>query len=113
MSESKHTPGPWEAIGNLVRSPMSTDEETGGSGGGFLLAEVYGIELTKYTEEAKANSRLIAAAPDLLEACRAALELEHCDCLKESYIRCVDCMNRMTQIDAAIAKATGVAATVG
>lgn len=110
MSNAKHTHGPWEAIGNLVRSPMSTDEETGGSGGGFLLAEVYGIELTKYTEEAKANARLIAAAPDLLEACKLVVEyypafghLGDCEARELSAIAIKTCR-------AAIAKATGDAA---
>ena len=61
---AKHTPGPWEAIGNLVRSPM--DKE---SGSGVQLAECADRYYQKVnSDEAKANARLIAAAPELLEA---------------------------------------------
>ena len=62
----KHTPGPW-----TVEWPMD--------GGALIMAEDghghLGRVDVRYSkrnnlEEAEANARLIAAAPDLLEACR-------------------------------------------
>lgn len=61
---SKHTPGPWW----LGRDPShfgSLTSITGGSdstGGIRSVAEVGGLDI----DEAEANARLIAAAPDLL-----------------------------------------------
>ncbi len=53
--ETKHTPGPWEAIGLDIRNQDDTN-----------------IVSLKYeennTDEVEANARLMAAAPDLLEA---------------------------------------------
>jgi len=62
----KHTPGPWEAIGNLVRSPMVHPQGTDRPRG-IMLAECadgYGVKAN--SAEAAANARLFAAAPDLL-----------------------------------------------
>ena len=58
----KHTPGPWSyddtgAIFGLEGKPIMTCGE-------------YAIKFGAGTEEAFANARLIAAAPDLLEALR-------------------------------------------
>ena len=60
MSNAKHTPGPWEieydyaiCMGDQVVSRAIAPD-------------------TATTEEANANSVLIAAAPDLLAACEAA-----------------------------------------
>lgn len=47
----KHTPGPWKAILNAVAGPNGS---------------------------AVANARLIAAAPDLLEVCKAYLDWDDC-----------------------------------
>ena len=76
--ETKHTPGPWEAIGNLVRSPMAKD-----LGSGVMLAECADRWFQKVnSEEAKANARLIAAAPEQNKALIDLLELvEELDCL--------------------------------
>ena len=73
---SKHTPGPWKVERRSVLIPIAPYE----------WAEAYG--------GTEANARLIAAAPELLEACKVALGIigfgaEH------------------DQISAAIAKATG------
>ena len=66
MTEQKYTPGPWEAEG--VRVVAETMGETNGW---YELAET----VTDFTElqTAVANARLIAAAPELLEACEDAL----------------------------------------
>ena len=79
-TETKHTPGPWEnGYGYGVTGP--TTPRVGGPCcdhdipyvvvrvGTEVLAIVPGVA----KEIAEANARLIAAAPELLEACRTAL----------------------------------------
>lgn len=63
--QDKYTPGPWEAMGSLVRSPMHQPE---GLPRGVQIAECRDGYFLPHTPEAKANARLIAAAPELLEA---------------------------------------------
>lgn len=56
---SQHTPGPWQIQGEEIHSAE------------YVLGAVYGID--DYSEEdteADANARLIAAAPELLQACQ-------------------------------------------
>lgn len=60
---AKHTPGNWEAIGNLVRTPLTE--------GGFLVAECRDSNGQPHSDEAKRYALLIAAAPELLEALEA------------------------------------------
>ena len=52
--------GPWEACGNLIR----TQREADGSGG-FLVAEI-----PANTGDTSEKARIMAAAPELLEALR-------------------------------------------
>lgn len=61
--ENKHTPGTWYAKDGQVY-PTET---------GKTLAVIPYFD--KENEEQKANAKLIAAAPDLLEACKMALEV--------------------------------------
>ena len=58
---SKYTESPWLYSKNTVS----------GSNGSEMVAEVYGFD----TLEKKANGKLIAAAPDLLEACQEFLKV--------------------------------------
>lgn len=58
MENAKHTPGPWEAVSNLVRTAINEDRT-----GGYLVAECP-ANIGNRIEDA----RLIAAAPDLLAA---------------------------------------------
>lgn len=58
-----HTPGPWEAVGNLVRTCRKPDGR-----GGFLVAECP-ANIGNRIQDA----RLIAAAPDLVIALQMAL----------------------------------------
>jgi hypothetical protein len=64
---AKPTPGPW-----TIKEPgyVRAGEPN------FYVGYIYSNELHSRIslEEGKANQRLIAAAPDLLEACKMALE---------------------------------------
>jgi hypothetical protein len=63
-NETSYTPGPWVAQGSLVMEP----------GGEFVTGCVLGGVLRGDEEEDYATARLIAAAPDLLEACEAVIK---------------------------------------
>lgn len=99
MSETKHTPGPWE-----------WDEPSNwyGTAARVMVREPYGkiaqVQLSgwKPRSMAIANARLIAAAPDLLAACEAALEA--CE-LEMQFI--LDNNKLRETLQAAIAKAKG------
>lgn len=105
MSEAKHTPGPW-------RLPHFVSEDSG-CDCGYIFANddrmgaVASVHFHKREcddnppkDEAKANARLIAAAPDLLEALKAVAALDECEAHFE------DAFERLLpQIRAAISKA--------
>ena len=57
---SAHTPGPWGLDGNLIEGP---------DGERVACITAY----SRRTPKQKANARLIAAAPDLLEALRMVM----------------------------------------
>lgn len=59
-----HTPGPWEAVGNLVRTCRKPDGR-----GGLLVAECP-ANIGNRIQDA----RLIAAAPEMLAAIRGLLD---------------------------------------
>ena len=64
MSAAGHTPGPWTypgGTGNFVGGPDR-----------LRIADLGGLE--RSPEERQANARLIAAAPDLLAACKSVLD---------------------------------------
>lgn len=64
MTESNHTPGPWEADGELIMSTQGIAVATVLYPDDFpCLEDAEGVEA-----ECTANARLIAAAPDLLAA---------------------------------------------
>ena len=80
---SKHTPGPWR-IGAIESGMVAIDGANGEEVTGFVFRE---------------DGRLIAAAPDLLEALKALLE-RYALAIGNEGIECY-------QARAAIAKATG------
>lgn len=96
MSKQQHTPGPWKRRKNVVSGPFGVtvvqcmDNGTWGEKGCHSITKI----------EAEANARLIATAPELLEAL-------------ESIIASADAgnaaiLNRLLdQARAAIAKAKG------
>lgn len=65
MSESKHTPGPW-IIGFATGRIMSGEKD-----GNFEIAR---MRATCATERWDADAYLIAAAPDLLQACKRMIQ---------------------------------------
>ena len=62
---SKHTPGPWHVVGE-------SDPEIHGPDGEWITHQVCSGAGDE-NNDGQANARLIAAAPDLLAACKAAL----------------------------------------
>jgi hypothetical protein len=58
-SITKHTPGPWEANGSTVVANKASFR---------ALFDCKPLRMTLSAEECAANARLIAAAPELLEA---------------------------------------------
>ena len=115
MTESKHTPGPWHITGPSSGKGPSDD---GGdyairSCGNYIIAEaIHKVDHNTY-EPAESNARLIAAAPEMLEALnwlvsevRATMSLAE-ESMRESAgntnIKCL--LDRLTQAEAAIAKA--------
>jgi hypothetical protein len=110
---AKHTPGPWRSI----------IDDTGGQWSGWPLCITaeneddktvvrtggqwpYEWDAATSQREAVANARLIASAPDLLEACQEALT--YCEHLKSSMFGVEP--SHADQLRAAIARATGEAA---
>lgn len=72
---SKHTPGPWKVTGS-ASGGISVDAKDPADNRGFELCEVWGVDCDRDALKdgrAKANANLIAAAPDLLEACEMAV----------------------------------------
>lgn len=61
MSKAQHTPGPW-----------SFSSKGGSNGtvlsGDFVIARCQRIDGDEWKQQSRANARLIAAAPELLEA---------------------------------------------
>lgn len=73
MSGSKHTPGPWFVFGNghCVGGPFEPGE---GDDPDQTTAGVAMCRMRlRHNDEAAANARLIAAAPDLLAALSAVI----------------------------------------
>jgi len=77
MTKTKHTPGPWEI------SPKNEAIITGENGDVNIATMWEAFHLDERTgervEEAYANARLIAAAPDLLEALENLVFLHTCE----------------------------------
>jgi hypothetical protein len=71
ISKYKYTPGPWSIDPPTERKPMERDCRAIREGvDGYLIATVWKDDTPGLME---GDAKLICAAPDLLEACRAAL----------------------------------------
>ena len=73
MNKIKHTPGPWkfehsEDIDLPNHVAISANTHT------MLAQVVWKMENDEYSPQCEANARLIAAAPDLLEALEAIID---------------------------------------
>jgi hypothetical protein len=89
MSNSKHTPGPWKQ--------GSTHPENVSAGSALVCTT---LSRGRFNDEQKANARLIAAAPDLLEALQTMLKHP-------------DTMTAKLVAQAAIARAAGLNKATG
>ena len=93
----KHTIGPWS-----VRGPAGIDKDYAIVGDYSIIAEAWGrVGETKYPD-AYANARLIAAAPELLEALERAIEA-----IEFAYMNAPEQPKEIAAGKSAIAKATG------
>lgn len=101
---SKHTPGPWFITGSMTKYVEARIP-------GRMIQEVAACGPTAaddgYGEQQMANARLIAAAPDLLEALSGMLEIyggkNDTDGLPKHEVE----LNLIAHARAAIAKARG------
>ena len=96
MEQQKHTPGPWEAEWHRKYKQWNVFPESGKAV--VSVTDLCG-EYSK--EETEANARLIAAAPELLEALQGLL-----DCMAIPSSICKE-RPAYEAARAAIAKATG------
>ena len=95
MTANKHTPGPW----SFYTEPQPNGCPVVGSNGLLICMLGHSVRMADQKEIALANARLIAAAPELLEA------------LKDILSNCLDSDGLSRAYEnarAAIAKATGV-----
>lgn len=66
-NETKHTPGPWQNDDTLKYNQRHCIRHNG-----LIIALICKSAMDRTEQDAEANARLIAAAPELLEACTAA-----------------------------------------
>lgn len=104
LTDLKHSPGPWRLA--------DTDVVADAFGEEVLIAGVYAGGYTRggngNRERLEANARLIAAAPELLEALKAILA----DCgetTMDGYVENSIHSDEVNKARAAISKATGAA----
>ena len=73
--KTKHTPGPWEILPES-RKHWKTEFEHGIfiTPHNRLPTFAYIVNVFNYPGQTQANAKLIAAAPDLLEACQAVVD---------------------------------------
>lgn len=101
---SGHTPGPWDLTQEPergLRDEVAVCYGAAVGGATYVVAERSAFDTPDFRAMRQANARLIAAAPDLLEALVALLTKHDPDSM---YLTDENCAAR-----AAIAKATGAA----
>lgn len=106
MSAGKHTPGPWTYVIGKSLLHVEVDAAAPHIDGIHFLA---GQAICSLPKKAEANARLIAAAPELLEACKKLVEWNERE--KDHAISFMErvnlCNEAFLMMDAAIAKADG------
>lgn len=100
----KYTPSPWVAVGTWVEHPSDTVPDICDCDPRIMDQQLY-----RSDEEACANARLIAAAPDLLNALKKAEDLLYASADENTELNSYgrDCFDAMQQARLAIHKATG------
>jgi hypothetical protein len=98
MSEAKHTPGPWDYSAKLSASENHRGFRIWEHGDSWVLADV--MPMDEDGKQGEANARLIAAAPELLEALKTCL-------LIVEHLAAESAPTTIAEARAAIAKATG------
>ena len=100
---AEHTPGPWSAEEWTSRARTTVLAPIEGVAGGIVIADC-GPSRSGYCDsETEANARLIAAAPDMLEALKEFVAYSECHCAEPECPPCAYCM-----AEQAIEKAEGV-----
>jgi hypothetical protein len=100
-----HTPGPWQISGPSKpdnvggRDYAVLDEQT------KIIAECYEKVGPSDTRPAYANARLIAAAPELLQACKELVDIA--SGLRRNPNRTYGAVDAIVEAEKAIAKAEG------
>lgn len=96
-----HTKGPWEVVENPHAICVRTESPSKTKYGASRYAAIGGLDRSDRAqlEEARANARLIAAAPDLLEALKDMVGLVELMCPFDG--------PQQRKARAAIARATG------
>ena len=79
MTETKHSPGPWEVHGDYTHQLFYVhganticDIHRGAAANRLGLLGIGDSRFSRKPSEDEANAHLIAAAPDLLDACKQA-----------------------------------------
>lgn len=103
---SKHTPGPWRSHTNGSDFFVTATDFHGANG---KVAKCYVADVQKFRnesgeDECQANAKLIAAAPDMLEALKGILNSFH-ESVKTT--ASLDEFPSLKAVQAAIAKAQG------
>lgn len=104
-TQTKHTPGPWTfKLHDGWNSLTYAIYQDKGKESGYCVAEKKWSSINNIQmEELKANARLIAAAPELLEACKDAIEF-----IKDGYVETFpEVKQLLNKLEQAIAKAEG------
>lgn len=104
VSKPTHTPGPWMVHHEPSLNRFAVRAEPFGTKT-ILSVSYWERTLPWDREHAEANARLIAAAPDLLEACKALVEYR--DIIKQNYPDLPGLIRGMEAARVAIARATG------
>lgn len=114
MRENQHTPGPWVASKGVDDEPDRWCVLTDG-GHQYFIAEIHNGAPGDTLETEGANARLMAAAPDLLAACKKAADgdlfaygVAGVGGDKDNRDRCIaEARSLMAEARAAVAKAEG------
>lgn len=105
MAETKaaHTPGPWKLCGPNDGRNSAVVAGVEGGDPPYILCDVY-KDVEEIARNAKANARLISAAPDLLAALKFFLERY------VAFVASGDCGNWDVKFDPEVVKATAAIA---